>query len=68
MNDTLKKLQEIADGLEDINRQMNEEAKIQAKELADRKRLGLEGDAAIVHYNQWMDKHGLSHLKVNLPS
>lgn len=68
MNDTLKKLQEIADGLEDINRQMNEEAKIQAEELADRKRLGLEGEAAIVHYNQWMDKHGLSHLKVNLPS
>ena len=35
-----------------------------AEELADRKRQGLTGDAAVKHYNDWMDRHGMSHLKV----
>ena len=29
-----------------------------------RKRQGLTGDAAVKHYNEWMDRHGMSHLKV----
>ena len=64
MKDTLKKLEDIAESLENINIQMNDEAKVMEAELAERKRLGLEGDAAIVHYNEWMDKHGMGHLKV----
>ena len=24
----------------------------------------LTGDAAVKHYNEWMDRHGMSHLKV----
>ena len=64
MKDTLKKLEDITESLENINTQMNDEAKVMEAELADRKRLGLEGDAAIVHYNEWMDKHGMGHLKV----
>ena len=62
--DTLKKLQDISDSLGSLNRQMNEEEKVWAEELADRKRLGLEGNAAIEHYNEWMDRHGMEHLKV----
>ena len=27
-------------------------------------RQGLTGDAAVKHYNEWMDRHGMSHLKV----
>lgn len=65
MDDSLKKLQDISDSLDSLNRQMNEEEKIWAEELADRKRLGLEGDAAIEHYNEWMDQHGMGHLKIN---
>lgn len=64
MDDSLKKLQEISDSLDDLNRQMNEEEKVWSEELADRQRLGLVGNAAIIHYNEWMDKHGMGHLKV----
>lgn len=64
MDKTLKKLQEISNSLENLDRQMNEEEKVWVEEFADRQRLGLEGNAAIVHYNEWMDRHGMSHLKV----
>lgn len=59
MDDSLKKLQDISDSLDSLNRQMNEEEKIWAEELADCKRLGLEGNAAIEHYNDWMDCHSI---------
>lgn len=64
MADTLKKLNEISDALEDISFQINREEKVLEEELADRLRLGLEGNAAIAHYNAWMDKHDMGHLKV----
>ena len=67
MNDTLKKLQEISDSLDSLNRELNEEERVWAEELAERRRLGLEGDVAIVHYNEWMDKNGMGHLKVPDP-
>ena len=49
---------------DNLNREMNEEERVWAEELADRKRLGLVGNAAIIHYNEWMDRHGMEHLKV----
>lgn len=64
MKDTLKKLEDIAEKLDAINVQMNDEERVWAEELADRKRLGLEVSDAIGHYNEWMDKHGTGHLKV----
>ncbi len=64
MKDALKKLEDIAEKLDAINDQMNDEERVWAEELAERKRLGLEGNAAIAHYNEWMDKHGMEHLKV----
>lgn len=63
--DTLKKLQSISDSLDSINRELNQEERVWAEELADRQRLGLEGNAAIEHYNEWMDQHGMGHLKIN---
>lgn len=65
MKDTLKKLEDIAEKLDAINDQMNDEERVWAEELADRKRLGLEVSDAIGHYNEWMDKHGMGHLKVS---
>ena len=62
--DTLKKLQDISDSLDSLNRELNEEEKVWSEELADRQRLGLEGNAAIEHYNEWMDRYGMGHLKV----
>ena len=62
--DTLSNLQDISDRLEDIHRDLITEEKVMAAELADRQRLGLTGDAAVKHYNDWMDRNGMSHLKV----
>lgn len=64
MDDSLKKLQGISDALDNLNRELSDEERVWAEELADRQRLGLEGDAAISHYNDWMDRHGMGHLKV----
>ena len=60
-----EQLEDIAQRLEAINAEMNEEERVYSEELADRKRLGLTGDAALKHYNDWMDLHGMSHLKVS---
>ncbi len=57
MKDILKELEDIAEKLDTINTQMNDEERVWAEELADRKRQGLTG-------NEWMDRHGMSHLKV----
>ena len=44
--------------------QMRKEAAVARQELADRQRKGLIGDAAIAHYNEWMQNYGMEHLMV----
>jgi hypothetical protein len=44
--------------------QMRKEAAVARQELADRQRKGLSGDAAITHYNEWMQRYGMEHLMV----
>ena len=61
----MKKLEDIAEKLDTINTQIYDEERVWAEELAARKRKGLTGDAAIKHYNEWMDRHGMSHLIVS---
>lgn len=41
----------------------NEEAVLR-QELAERQRKGLSGNAAIAHYNEWMQRYGIEHLMV----
>ncbi len=41
------------------------EGAVYRAELEERQRLGLTGDAAVKHYNDYMDKYGMSYLKVN---
>ena len=65
MKDILNELEDVDKKLETINDQMNNEERVWAEELVDRKRQGLTGDAAIKHYNEWMDRHGMSHLKLS---
>lgn len=62
--DTLGTLQDISDRLEDIHRDIIAEEKVMAAELAERQRQGLTGDAAVRHYNDWMDRNSMEHLKV----
>ena len=44
--------------------QIRNEAAVARQELADRQRKGLTGDAAIAHYNEWMQRYGMEHLMV----
>lgn len=62
--DTIKRLRNISDSLSSLNREINQQERVWAEELADRQRLGLEGAAAVEHYNKWMNSHGMGHLKV----
>ena len=60
----LKNLKYILKQLNDLNAQMNKEAKVFAAEQEERERLGLTGDAAVEHYNEWMKRHGMERLMV----
>ena len=50
--------------MEALGHRMSREQEVWRAELADRLRLGLSGDKAIDHYNAWMEKYGMEHLKV----
>lgn len=62
--DTLNKLMSIEQHIIDIGKQMQLEAKVCGAELEERLRLGLEGKAAIEHYNAWMKRYYMEHLIV----
>ena len=49
-----------------MGKQMRIEAAVARQELADRQRKGLTGDAAIDHYNEWMQRYGMEHLMVKM--
>ena len=47
-----------------MGKQIKNEAAVARQELADRQRKGLTGDAAIAHYNEWMQRFGMDYLMV----
>ena len=57
-----KKLRQIAEHLERINRDLHREEQVMSEELRDRQAKHLEGEAAIKHYNEWMAASGMEHL------
>lgn len=57
-----KKLQQIAEHLKRINRDLHREEQVMSEELRDRQAKHLEGEAAIKHYNEWMAASGMEHL------
>lgn len=61
--DILTQLQRISDNLEETGKDLRDMEKVWAAELKDRLAKGITGDAAVQHYNEWMDKAGMSHLK-----
>jgi len=61
---TLNELKSIEQHIIDIGKQMQLETKVCGMELQERLRLGLEGKAAIEHYNAWMKRHHMEHLIV----
>lgn len=57
-----QKLQQIANELEHINRDLRREEQVISEELRDRQAKHLEGEAAIKHYNEWMKAAGMDYL------
>lgn len=54
----------IKQHLDDLYTDLRKEARVCAAELEERQRLGLHGNDAIRHYNQWMRRFGLTNLIV----
>ena len=65
MTKTLRKLDGLLNEAVSLGEKMRLEGGFYRAELAERQRLGLTGEAAVKHYNDYMDKHGMSYLKVN---
>lgn len=61
--ETLRRLEEATIRMGDT---MARESKAYEMELQERHRLGLHGDAAVQHYNDWMDRYNMAHLKLKL--
>ena len=59
MRRALKRLQDIEAAMTRIGDDMRREAAIYEAERADRMAKGLQGDAAVKHYNDWMRRYGL---------
>lgn len=57
-------LREIADKLSKLSIDIVYESAVYRAEFNHRMSLGLTGDEAISHYNDWMVRCGLSHLCV----
>lgn len=64
MKEIFSKLVIIEAKARSMGSQMRKEAAVARQELADRQRKGLTGDAAISHYNEWMQHYGMEHLMV----
>ena len=64
MKQTLDKLQKLENQMEAIGDNIRREGQVYRAELEERQRLGLHGEDAIRHYNDWMKKYGMGHLMV----
>lgn len=62
--DTSNTLQEILDKLNKLGDDIRREGAVYAAELRDRQEKHLAGDAAVEHYNAWMQAAGMEHLTV----
>lgn len=62
--DPLAELKRLERELKELSRKMHEEERIIAAELHERLRLGLQGDDAVNHFNDWMMLHNLTHLVI----
>lgn len=64
MNQTLNTLKRIEQDAESIGKAIRNEGRVYQAELEERQRMGLQGDAAIKHYNEWMQRYGMEHLMI----
>ena len=64
MKQALNTLKRIEHDAIELGKTIRNEGKVFREELEERQRLGLQGDAAIEHYNKWMQRNGMEHLMV----
>ena len=64
MKQTLNTLKRIEQEASAMGKTIRNEGQVYRAELEERQRLGLQGDAAIKHYNEWMQRNGMEHLMV----
>jgi len=64
MKQLLNTLKRIEHDAESIGKAIRNEGQVYRAELEERQRMGLQGDAAIKHYNEWMQRNGMEHLMV----
>jgi len=64
MKQVLNTLKRIEHDAESIGKAIRNEGQVYRAELEERQRMGLHGDAAIKHYNEWMQRNGMEHLMV----
>ena len=60
MKQTVDRLQKIESQMEAIGENIRREGQVYRAELEERQLLGLHGEDAIKHYNEWMKKYGKS--------
>ena len=66
MENTFSKLADIERRTNNIGQEMKRENQVYMQERNERLRLGLTGEDAIRHYNEWMGREGMGHLKAEL--
>lgn len=64
MDKALRKLEGLLSNAISLGEKIRLEGAVYRAELAERQKLGLTGDAAVKHYNDYMDRFGMSYLKV----
>lgn len=64
MDKALRKLEGLLSNAVSLGENIRLEGAVYRAELAERQKLGLTGDAAVKHYNDYMDRFGMSYLKV----
>ena len=64
MKQVLNTLKLIEHDANEMGKTIRNEGRIYQAELEERQRMGLHGDAAIKHYNEWMQRYGMEHLMV----
>ena len=65
MDKALRKLEGLLSNAVSLGEKIRLEGAVYRAELAERQKLGLTGDAAVKHYNDYMDRFGMSYLKVH---
>ena len=64
MQQALNTLRRIEQDAIALGESIRNEGRVWQAELEERQRLGLHGDAAIRHYNEWMQRFNMEHLMV----